>query len=223
MINQPKPLLRVLILLSLMFGLISYSFAQSKGIKQVSNYTSIAQVTGTAEGVSVSYINPYTNQSASNYAGTFKGTLNSQSVKFYCIDLQHSLVYNQDYWDEDFTPSEITYILNNYYPYKNNYSGQLSDINKEAAAIQMAIWHFSDGVNPNTITNNNTVKSRTLAIIADANANHNNQAPLQTLLIIPSSQSLIQNTPAAFDVYAYDTNGNPVEGVSLQISTNLGT
>ena len=223
MINQPKPFLRVLILLSLIFGFTTYSFAQSKGIKQVTNYTSIAQVSGTAEGKSISYTNPYTNQSTSNFAGTFKGTLNSRSVKFYCIDLQHSLVYNQDYWDEDATPSEITYILNNYYPYKNNYSGQLSDINREAAAIQMAIWHFSDGVNANSISNDNIVKTRALAIIADANANHNSQAPLQTLLIIPNHQSLVQNTPATFDVYAYDINGNPVEGVSFQISSTLGT
>lgn len=219
---QLKPYLRLLILFFILVGFTNNLFAQLKGIKQTTNYTSIAKISGTAEGVSVSYINPYTNQSVSNFAGTFKGTLNSNSVKFYCIDLQHGLVYNQDYWDEDYTSSEITYILNNYYPYKNNYSGQLSDINKEAAAIQMAIWHFSDGVNPNTITNN-TIKSRTLAIISDANANHNNYAPLQTLLILPANQSLLQNTPAQFDIYAYDINGNPVEGVSLQISSSIGT
>lgn len=221
--NQPKLFIRALVAVSLLLGLTIISFAQNKGIKQVTNYTSIAQVSGTADGKTIFYINPYTNNSVSNFAGTFKGTLNSQSVKFYCIDLQHSLVYNQDYWDEDATPSEITYILNNYYPYKNNYPGQLSDIDKEAAAIQMAIWHFSDGVNANTISNESTVKTRALAIIADASANHNNQAPLQTLLIIPNHQSLLQNTPATFDVYAYDINGNPVEGVSLQLTSNLGT
>ncbi|MCX7798264.1 MAG: choice-of-anchor A family protein [Melioribacter sp.] len=213
-------ILLIVMILDVVFNF--YSFAQSKGIKQVSNYTSIAKVSGTAEGTTVTYLNPYTNQYTSNFAGTFKGTLNSQSIKFYCIDLQQSIVYNQDYWDEDYTPSQITYILNNYYPYKNSYAGQLSDIDKEAAAIQLAIWHFSDGLNANTITNS-TIKSRALAIIADANANHNNQAPLQTLLIIPSSQSLLQNTPASFDIYTYDANGNPVKGVALQISTTLGT
>lgn len=211
----------LLIVAVLFIGFNFYSFGQNKGIKQAANYTSIANVLQTAEGTSVSYINPYTNQSVTNFAGTLKGTLNSQLVKFYCIDLQHSLVYNQDYWDEDYTSSEITYILNNYYPYKTNYYGQLSDINKEAAAIQLAIWHFSDGLNANSITNS-TIKSRALAIIADANANHNNQAPLQTLLIIPSNQSLLQNTPASFDIYAYDANGNPAKGVALQISSTLG-
>ncbi len=222
MINLLKPFLRVVIILILLSGLFANVSAQSKGIKQTANYTSIAQVSGTAEGVTVTYINPYTNNSSTNFAGTLKGTLNSQQVKFYCIDLQNGLVYNQNYWDEDFTSSEITYILNNYYPYKNNYPGQLSDINKEAAAIQLAVWHFSDGLNANTITNN-TIKSRTLAIIADAIANHNNQNPLQTLLILPSNQSLLQNTPASFDIYAFDVNGNPVSGVSLQLSASVGT
>ena len=221
---QPKPILRVLFILTLLFGYSSNAFSQIKGgAKSVTDYTSYAKITATAEGKTIKYTNPYTNSTAQNFAGVFNGTLNSHSEKFYCIDLQHSLVYNQDYWDEGNTPSEITYILNNYFPYKTSYSGKLSDNNEEAAAVQISIWHFSDGVDANTITNNTNVKNRALAIIADANANHNNSATLQTLIILPSTQALLQNTPAAFDVYAFDINGNPASGIAVQISATLGS
>lgn len=221
--KQPTTIVKVLMILALTFSLGLNTFAQSKNNFGVKDYTSIAQISGTSSGETVSYTNPFNNQSASNFAGTFHGTLNSNSEKFYCIDLQHGLVYNQDYWDESSTPSEITYILNNYYPYKTSYSGKLSDNDKEAAAVQMAIWHFSDGLNANTISNSSTIKNRTLAIIADANANHANTTYLQTLMIVPVSQSFIQGTPVTFNVYALDLNGNPVDNANIQLSTTLGT
>ena len=221
--KQPTTFLRVLVVLTLLLGISTNSFAQSKNNLSVKDYTSIARISGSAEGKTISYTNPYNNQGASNFAGTFNGTLNGHSEKFYCIDLQHGLVYNQDYWDESSTPSEVTYILNNYYPYKTSYSGKLSDNDKEAAAVQMAIWHFMDGVNANTISNESTVKSRSLAIIADATANHNNVVTLQTLLIVPASQAYTQGTPASFNIYALDLNGNPVSNLSIQLTTTLGS
>ncbi len=221
--RQPTTLVRVIVVLALVLGLSSNSFAQSKNNLSVKDYTSIAEISGSAEGKTIAYTNPYNNQSASNFAGTFNGTLNGHSEKFYCIDLQHGLVYNQDYWDESSTPSEVTYILNNYYPYKTSYSGKLSDNNKEAAAVQMSIWHFMDGVNANTISNESTVKSRALAIIADAAANHNNVVPLPTIQFIPGSQSLQGGTPAVFKVKATDLNGDPISGLSIQLSSTLGS
>ncbi|PKL84408.1 MAG: hypothetical protein CVV24_00285 [Ignavibacteriae bacterium HGW-Ignavibacteriae-3] len=199
-------------------------FAQQGNIQGALDYTSIVKVTGTAEGVnSVSYTNPYTNQSTSHFAGTFNGTLNSVTKKFYCIDVQHSLAYNEDYWDESSTPSQITYILNNYFPYKTSYTGKLSDNGKEAAAVQFAIWHFADGVNANSISNNIDVKNRALAIIANAAANHTNTIPLQSLIFVPTAQTLPQGTAATFDVYALDFNGNPISGLPITLTTNLGT
>ncbi len=222
---QPKPFLRVLLSIVLLFGLTVTNIAQSKdGAKSVTDYTSIAKITGTAEGKTIKYTNPYTHNNAENFAGVFNGTLNGNAEKFYCIDLQHGLAFNEDYWDEGSTPSEITYVLNNYFPYKTSYSGKLSDNNEEAAAVQISIWHFSDGVDANTITNNSNVKNRALAIIADANANHNNNTtPVATLQIVPSTQTLPQGTPALFDIYALDGSSNGVSGVNISLSTNLGT
>lgn len=220
--HQPKLFLRAIIIVALFFGLNFTLSAQSKNPQSVKDYTSIAKISGTADGKSITFFNPYTNQNQTSFAGTFNGTLNSQATKFYCIDLGHNLATNQDYWDEGYTPSEMTYILNNYFPYKNSYAGQLSTT-KEAAAIQLAIWHFSDGVDANTISNDADVKARALAIIADANENHNNVKPLETLLIAPSTASYVQGSSASFHIFAFDLDGNPVANATIQLTTNLGT
>ena len=216
-----KLLLRVIVFISLICGFSSNVIAQSKFLPKVQDYTSIAQISGTADGQSVTYKNPYTSSNQTTFAGTFNGTLNSHAEKFYCIDLQHYLEYNADYWDEGSTPPEMTYILNNYFPFKTSYTGKLSDNNKEASAVQLSIWHFSDGVDANTISDA-TIKARALAIISDASANYNSNEYLQSILIIPPSQSFVQGTTASFDVYTTDVNGNPLANTVVQLSTTLG-
>ena len=211
----------IFILATLMVcGQIFTSFAQSKSVKSVLNNTSVIVLSGTAEGTTITYT--YNGNSKSNFAGVITGTLNSQTQKFYCIDLMHEVNpgNHPTYTDANSTPPEITYILNNYFPYKTSYSGILSDINKEAASVQAAIWHFSDGVDANSITDG-TIKSRTLAIIADASTNANNVEPLQTLQIIPASQSLQQGTAATFIVKALSLSGTPQSGVTVTLTTSL--
>ncbi|NJD22136.1 MAG: choice-of-anchor A family protein [Melioribacter sp.] len=219
-----KLLLKVIVFISLIYGLTTNVIAQSKFLPKVQDHTSIAQIsTSNAEGTGVSFINPYTNVRDTYFAGLFLGTLNSVSTKFYCIDINTHLARNEDYWDEGSTPSEITYILNHYFPFKTGYAGILSNLNKEAAAIQFAIWHFSDNTDINTISGADDIKNRANAIVADAIANHNNVVPLQSLLILPSSQSLAQGTNATFDIYALDLNGNPISGLAVTISSSIGT
>ncbi len=223
MVGQPKLFLRVILVLSLIISFSSSAFAQGKnGVKSVTDYTSIAKISSTSVGKNITFFNPPMNNTATYFAGTFKGTLNGETKYFYCIDLGHNLVYNEDYWDEGSTQSEITYILNNYYPYKNGYPGQI-DNSKEAAAIQFAIWHFSDGADPATISNDADVKARATAIINDATANHNNVKPVETLLIVPSSATYVQGMPAQFFVFAFDIDGNPVSNVTIQLTTTLGS
>ncbi|MCX8057297.1 MAG: Cys-Gln thioester bond-forming surface protein, partial [Ignavibacteria bacterium] len=224
MTQKYTSLLKRLFLVFLVISLTSvYSYGQTKFPNKPEDYTSIARITSTAEGKNITYTNPYTSSSVTNFAGTFNGTLNSQPKKFYCIDLRQYLVYNEDYWDEGVTSSEVTYILNNYYPFKTTYPGILSDITREAAAIQFAIWHFTDGVDANTITNDNVVKTRALQIINDAIANHNNVRPINTLLIVPTSYSVPVGTPINFLVYAFDINGNPVQNAVIKLTTSLGS
>jgi len=164
----------------------------------------------------------FNSSSKTSFAGIITGTLNTVSQKFYCIDLLHEVnpSTHPTYTDEGVTPAEMTYILNHYFPFVTSYTSKLSDNTQEAAAIQAAIWHFSDGVDANTITNT-TIKARTLAIIADASANSGSTQPLQTLQVIPANQSLPSGTPATFYVKALDLNGNPKSGVVISLSTSL--
>ena len=210
-------------LLALFFVRNISVLADSGNKNKTQDHTSIVQITSNAEGQNTKITNPYTNSVVTYFAGAFNGSLNSSTGKFFCIDLQHYLAKNEDYWDEGNTPSEITYILNNYFPFKNGYSGQLSNINKEAAAIQSAIWHFSDGLDVNTIANDNDVKNRAIAIVADATLNHNNVVPIQSLQFIPASFNLPQGTPATFKVKALDINGNPAAGVTITLNSDLGS
>ncbi len=90
--TQPTTLVRMLMVLAFTIILGITVFGQSKNPQKVQDHTSIAEISGTAEGKTISYTNPYNNQSASNFAGAFNGTLNSHAEKFYCIDLQHCLV-----------------------------------------------------------------------------------------------------------------------------------
>lgn len=223
MTKSTKMLFRVFLTCSLLLALSTTYFAQTKSVKSVLDHTSNIVVNGTAEGKSVTYT--YSGDSKTNFAGVISGTLNgTTTVKFYCIDLLHEVNSSQHptYWDQGTTPAEMTYILNNYFPFKTSYTGKLSDTDKEAASIQLAIWHFSDGVDASTITDA-TIKSRTLAIIADASANANNAKPLETLIIVPAAQSYAQGTPASFNIYALDLDGNPVSGLSVALSTSLGS
>ncbi|MEW6654519.1 MAG: SdrD B-like domain-containing protein, partial [Bacteroidota bacterium] len=222
--NKKATAIKRMLIAILLLASFSYSaFAQKiTGEKKVTDHTSIAKVTSHTDGVSVTYTNPYTNAAQSTFAGAFDGTLNSTAKKFYCIDLTNNLATNEDYWDEGTTPSKVTHVLNNYYPYKTGYAGAMTDMKKEAAAIQIAIWHFMDNLNANTVTDA-AIKTRALAIIADANANHANVNPLQTLQIIPANQSVQQGSPATFIVKAISLAGTPVAGLAISLSTTAGT
>jgi len=189
---------------------------------------STAKVYGTDKGTSNIYIeNPYDGKNKRVWAGTFGGEVDQQSTKFYCIDIQHPLaVYSASqphtYTDNGNTPSQITYILNNYYPFKSlPYSGSLSETS-EAAAVQLAIWHYADGLDENTISIT-TLKNRAKQIIADADGNAGSTLPAATLVIEPMNQSVASGDLAYFVVKAYDMNGYPVNGVIASLSTSSGT
>ena len=201
------------------------SLDKLSGGDQVSG-TSIAKIKSTDKGTSkIGIINPYTNQTMSVYAGTFKGTIDGVNASFYCIDLQHFLIYDQPdgsnpYTDAGFTSPEITYILNNFYPYKSVPAA--SDANTEAAAVQISIWHFSDGLDANTVSISN-IKIRALQIIAEASANAGLIQPVATLQMLPSTQTNPQGTDAKFKVGAYDQSNNPVSGLNISLSVSTGT
>ena len=182
------------------------------------NGASSATPTGTDKGHSVHITAPV---SGNYWAGTINTTVDGNSAKLYCIDLQHHLVWNSTYTDDGNTSPEITYILNNYYPYVTNRSDALCDVRKEAAAVQGAIWTFSDNMAP--FSSPSDVEARRLQIVNDAIANANAVSPVQTLVIVPQNQALQGGADAAFTVESYDENNSPAANVNITLTTTDGT
>ena len=197
-------------LIAMLFS-VSAIFANNNG---ASNATPLGLDQVTVVHISVPVSGNY-------YAGTFNATVDGNAAKLYCIDLHHHLQWNTAYTDDGNTNSEITYILNNYYPYVTNRSDALSDVKKEAAAVQGAIWTFSDNLQP--FISPADVEARRLQIVADALANANAVSPVQTLVIVPQNQALHAGADAAFTVEAYDENNSPVANVNITLTTTDGT
>jgi len=196
---------------------INFAVAQPRGI-------SVAKVQGTAEGTNIHFTNPYPPFNTFNvFAGTFNATIDLNAAKMYCIDIQNNLVYNEVYNDSGFTPSKITYVLNNYYPYKSHpYAGALSTKEKEAAAVQVAVWHFSDGVDANTV-DVVEIKNRALQIIADADLNAGSTLPVKTLQIVPVSMLHNPSVKDTIQIKALNELGVGVSGINVTLTINSGT
>ena len=106
-------------------------------------------------------MNPNSGFTAFDFDGAFVGLLQGtptgpgDTLYLYCIDLHTEAYTNDTYWlgnwDEANVPRVgfITRILNEYFPDNMSAPADLDD-NSKAAAVQMAIWYFSDGFVVNT-------------------------------------------------------------------------
>jgi TQXA domain-containing protein len=125
---------------------------------------------------------PYPTSNPEGYASvsTFAGTIVASSVsdpsltaEMYCINLRVStyvgIGYESGSWEESNVPNigYVTYILNNFYPTVPEPAGLSA--NQQAAAVQSAIWYFTDGYVLST-TASSTVREATAAIVAAAQA-----------------------------------------------------
>jgi len=196
---------------------LNFAYADQRGI-------SVCQVQSVADVLPIHFTSPYP-PFATQYdnVGTFNATIDGHATKMYCIDIQNNLVFNEVYNDSGFTASKITYVLNNYYPYKTlPYAGALNTPSKEAAAVQFAIWHYSDGVDVNT-SDNAEVKVRALQIIADADANGAGVLPVKTLQILPISMQHNPSVKDTIQIKALNELGVGVSGISVTLTTTSGT
>ncbi|MBK8553856.1 MAG: Cys-Gln thioester bond-forming surface protein [Ignavibacteria bacterium] len=177
-----------------------------------------AYLYNTGNGRDLTMTDPYTNQSRNFNTRIILGTVDGDTTKFYCVDINRTLSFpDQCHKDSAVTDPKIVYILNNYQPYNPNPVDELSNLNDEVAATQVAIWHFSDGVNANTITNNNTVRGRALEIITDANLNGVATNVVTTMSINSGASS------DDFYVRTLDQNGNPIAVNNIQLAISLGS
>jgi Domain of unknown function (DUF5979)/Thioester domain len=87
-----------------------------------------------------------------SFAGVIYGTPTggaTNSLKLYCIDIRTLTYINYGYvlgtWDAANVPNVgyVAQLLDKYYP-NTNEPAALTDLNQKAAAVQAAIWYFSD-------------------------------------------------------------------------------
>lgn len=185
---------------------------------------STAKVTGKDKGVGIHLPWPVNDD---YFAGTFKAVVDGNSTSLYCIDLYHHLAYNESYQDVEATNDTLAYILNNYYPYKTTYAHMLSDIKREAAAIQLTLWNITDGLNLSTLTGQDgadisDILARVAEIKADAFTN-THSFNLNTFVINLPAQTFTSGTPVTFTVQAFNEIGLAMANVLVSLSTTNGT
>lgn len=188
------------------------------------NGCSVMALTSLAEGTNITITNPVSHNPENVFAGCVNATVDGHTTKVYCIDLNHGVsVPSSNFNDSGFAQPEVAWILHNYYPYKNYpYSGSLSTVNKEAAAIQLAIWYFTDGVDYNTISGNTDIRDRAKEIIDAALLVAGTFQPYNPLTIVPIS--VLNNCSIKDTIKAKVVNelGVGVAGKTLTVTVSAG-
>ena len=184
-------------------------------------------LTGTDKGVSNLKITypypPYTTNYNVPFAGTLKGSVDGCLTRFYCVDIAHGVQMNSDYGDVSSAKSKIIYIFQNYYPTKAYpYTNCLNSNEKEAAAIQFAVWWYSDCLDLNSI-NNSEIKTRAQQICSDADAHWNTCSYIKNLEVLQLSTSINPNHPDTLQVIVRNNDGTGRPNVTVTLSTTNGT
>ncbi|WP_170222844.1 thioester domain-containing protein [Nonomuraea turkmeniaca] len=129
---------------------------------------------------------------AISYAGTLQITdpVSGRTGLTYCIDLNTDTEIGVHYvigdWSEANVPNlgYVGYILRRYFPTTDEPS-QASNDDTRAAAVQAAIWFFSDNL---ILATNSPVRSYAEAIVADALANGPDTEPEEPELTVTPEQ-----------------------------------
>ncbi len=183
-----------------------------------------ASVEGVKPGRNTTYKNPYSNTNETRFIGLCFGKIynpnSGPDVCFYSLDvikLANGCMPNFDYVDDPnyVLNSKICYILHTYYPGATG-PGQLGNLDNEAAAIQLVIWNYTNGLDLSTITSN-TVKNRANAIKAYVEANATNCSPNVTFEIVNDVD------PDYFLVRTTDDNGNGIAVNNIALSITQGS
>jgi len=182
------------------------------------------RVTGTDDGATVWISSTcHTSGSQGTWAGLFDIEVRSPSGTWsdsqaYCTDLCNPVIYNTTMDSCGNTGPQIAYILANYYPAKSQPSGLTN--NQKAAAVQAAIWYFSDGATLLNTTPSN-IRDATAAIIAAANAGAGVTVVPETLTLTPASETNNTNFETTHTVTAtlIGSNGLPMQGATINFRT----
>ena len=202
---------KILLTLSLLFLIVfQNSFAQFGNSRAI--------LTGTGDGRTVGINSTPCGVTESGHAGVILCTLDGvANTPFYCLDLCTGIGVGDTTKDSASTIPQAIYITNNYYPALTSYPGKMSNDNDEACAIQLAIWHFRNGVTSAMVTsisgsNDAAILARMNTIITDVNTNGGSATHVSTIEIKPGVD------PSDFYVETKDTAGNPIAVSNIQLS-----
>jgi hypothetical protein len=118
---------------------------------------------------------------------------NSPPLQLYCIDIRTStwggIGYVLGSWDASNVHNVgfVAYLLNHYFPTVPTAPAGLGSDNERAAAVQAAIWYFSDNY---VLAVNDPLRAAVAAVVEDARTNGPLvQPPPPSLNITPATQS----------------------------------
>ena len=190
-----------------------------------SAFAATATFTSLANGRSVSGLQNGSPRSL-GYAGTFNIQIDGvpPTREAYCVDINNGIgggdVIPQAPVDY---PGEVLFILNNAFPQTNTIGTPLGAAADEAAAVQCAIWSYTDNMVCDTPSN---VGARAAEIVAAANA-----AGPQSLGVVPQSfdmspasatNFLPGDTSHTVTATLRDGDGNALSGFTIGLSVISG-
>jgi cysteine-rich repeat protein len=159
------------------------------------------------------------------FAGTFNISIDGgASVPAYCVDIDNGIAPGDtipqapvDY------PAEVLFILNNAFPQPNTIGAPLGNVNDEAAAVQSALWHFTDLFDA---TSPSQVAARAADIVAAAIAGASSlpaSAPQSIAINPPSATNVLPgDTSHSVSATLLDGDGNPVSGSTIDLAITAG-
>lgn len=177
-----------------------------------------AILTNTGDGRSVTITPSPCDDTTGGFAGVILCNLDgTTNTPFYCLDLCTGISVGDTTKDSASTIPQAIYITNTYYPARATYPGKLADNRDEACAVQLAIWHFRNGLAIGNViaisgTNDAAVRTRANAIIADVNLNGGSSVHVSTIEIKPGVNL------DEFYIETKDTSGAPIAVSNIQLS-----
>ncbi|NNF05631.1 MAG: Cys-Gln thioester bond-forming surface protein, partial [Candidatus Eisenbacteria bacterium] len=135
----------------------------------------------------------------------------------YCIDINHWLCKDNCLAQgPNIAAPEILWILHNYYPVVPSEPLGLTP-DKQARAVQLAIWHFSDGLDISTGGTPTDVFNTARAIVAAAQSAPAPQCPT-TVTVTPSGDICQPGSHVTLTLCVLDQDGNPVENQDISLT-----
>jgi TQXA domain-containing protein len=154
------------------------------------------------------------------FAGSFQISVDGgASTEAYCVDIHNPLTFgdSQPQVPPDY-PCEVIDILERTYPNPNTIGTPLADSAREAAAVQSAIWFFTDGF---VATGPSDVQARALEIIGVATDQCGQVPPVpQEITLTPADATNYLPDEDSHTVTATlrDTLGDPIANYAIEVT-----